>query len=123
MLQGQQNLMNNIVRILLKRGIVTDLARVPHSLDMSSPSMSATINAALKPLETLCRIVNQPQTVSARTAKGKTAPTATAEEDDTTTEATVVEPPTTTAEGRWQLQCMWMLRALLHMHDIQNAEP
>lgn len=55
--------MNNMVRLLLKRGVVTDLARIPHSLDLSSPSMANTVNAALKPLETLSRIVNQPQTV------------------------------------------------------------
>ena len=55
--------MNNMVRLLLKRGVVTDLARIPHSLDLSSPSMVNTVNAALKPLETLSRIVNQPQTV------------------------------------------------------------
>merc|ERR1719431_190116 len=42
------------------RGLITDLARVSHALDLSSPSMAATVNAALKPLETLSRIVNQP---------------------------------------------------------------
>ena len=48
--------------MLLKKGLVTDLARIPHSLDLSSPNMPNTVNAALKPLETLSRIVNQPQT-------------------------------------------------------------
>ena len=48
--------MNTMVRLLLKRGVVTDLARLPHSLDLASPSMAATINSALKPLETLSRI-------------------------------------------------------------------
>lgn len=62
--KGQQNLMNNIVKILLKRGLVTDLAKIPHSLDLSSPLMPATVNSALKPLETLSRIVNQPQSVN-----------------------------------------------------------
>lgn len=56
--KGQQNIMNNIVRNLLKRGLVTDLARIPYSLDLSSPYMAATINAALRPLETLTRSVN-----------------------------------------------------------------
>ena len=54
--------MNNMVKLLIKRGLVTDLARIPHSLDLSSPNMANTMNAALKPLETLSRIVNQPQT-------------------------------------------------------------
>lgn len=52
--------MNNIVRIMLRKGILTDLARVSHYLDLSSPNMPASVNAALKPLETLSRIVNQP---------------------------------------------------------------
>lgn len=64
--KGQQNLMNVMVKILIRRGLVTDLARVPHSLDLSSPYMASTINATLKPLETLSRIVNQPQALSAK---------------------------------------------------------
>lgn len=65
--KGQQNIMNNIVKNLLKRGLVNDLARIPHSLDLSSPYMAATINAALKPLETLTRSVNlNCQNVSAK---------------------------------------------------------
>uniref|UniRef100_A0A8B9MUX3 HECT-type E3 ubiquitin transferase n=1 Tax=Accipiter nisus TaxID=211598 RepID=A0A8B9MUX3_9AVES len=56
----QHNGMNNIIRLFLKKGLVNDLARVPHSLDLSSPNMANTVNAALKPLETLSRIVNQP---------------------------------------------------------------
>ncbi|KAH9364790.1 hypothetical protein HPB48_011806 [Haemaphysalis longicornis] len=47
--------MNNMVRVLLRRGMVTDLARIPHCLDLSSPHMAATVNSALKPLETLRR--------------------------------------------------------------------
>lgn len=61
--------MNNMVKVLLKKGLVSDLARVAHSLDLSSPRMASTINAALKPLETLSRIVNQPQTVSSKITK------------------------------------------------------
>ncbi len=45
---------------LLKFASVSDLARVPHALDLSSPNMAASVNAALKPLETLSKIVNQP---------------------------------------------------------------
>uniref|UniRef100_A0A3Q3JUL5 E3 ubiquitin-protein ligase HUWE1 n=1 Tax=Monopterus albus TaxID=43700 RepID=A0A3Q3JUL5_MONAL len=60
----QHNGMNNIIRLFLKKGLVNDLARVPHSLDLSSPNMANTVNAALKPLETLSRIVNQPSSLS-----------------------------------------------------------
>lgn len=52
--------MNNIVRLMLRKGIFNDLARVPHCLDLSSPNFPFTVNAALKPLEALSRIVNQP---------------------------------------------------------------
>merc|ERR1719362_136751 len=48
---------------MIKRGLITDLARVSHSLDLSSPNVSTTINAVLKPLETLSRIVNQPSSI------------------------------------------------------------
>lgn len=57
--------MNNIVKCMLKKGLITDLARVPHALDLSSPGMAASINAALKPLETLSKIVNQPSSLPA----------------------------------------------------------
>jgi E3 ubiquitin-protein ligase HUWE1 len=67
--KGQQSVMNNMVKVLLKKGLVADLARVPHSLDLSSPRTANTVNAALKPLETLSRIVNQPQTVSSKITK------------------------------------------------------
>lgn len=56
----QYHNVNYIVRIMLRKGIITDLAKIPHSLDLSSPNMAGTINAALKPLETLSRIINQP---------------------------------------------------------------
>ncbi|MEJ1281240.1 HECT UBA and WWE domain containing 1 [Cricetulus griseus] len=59
----QHNGMNNIIRLFLKKGLVNDLARVPHSLDLSSPNMANTVNAVLKPLETLSRIVNQPSSL------------------------------------------------------------
>lgn len=64
---------NNMVKFMMRKGIVTDLARIPHSLDLSSPKMAGTVNAALKPLETLSRIMSQP-TGSATIAKGKPKP-------------------------------------------------
>ena len=51
---------NNIVKCMLKKGVITDLARVPHALDLSSPGMATSVNAAMKPLETLSKLVNQP---------------------------------------------------------------
>lgn len=69
--QQQAGSMNNVVKILLKKGLVTDLARITYSLDLSSPHMASTVNAALKPLETLSRIVNQPQTVNTKPGNKK----------------------------------------------------
>lgn len=63
-----------MVKVLIKRGLVSDLARVPHSLDLSSPHMALTINSALKPLETLSRIVNQPQVSGNSSAGQKSRP-------------------------------------------------
>ena len=45
---------------MVRRGLPTDLARIPHSLDLSSPHMASTMNAVLKPLELLTRMVNSP---------------------------------------------------------------
>jgi len=50
---------NNVMKLLLKKGLVSDLARVPHSLDLASPNFVATINCLLKPLEKLSGVVNQ----------------------------------------------------------------
>ncbi|XP_021962373.1 E3 ubiquitin-protein ligase HUWE1 isoform X3 [Folsomia candida] len=52
--------MNQVVRLLIRKNVIVDLTRISHSLDLSSPQMAATINAALKPLEVISRIVNQP---------------------------------------------------------------
>lgn len=54
------NIANNIVRMMIRKGLLADLAKIPQFLDLSSPSMVITVNAMLKPLETLSRIVNQP---------------------------------------------------------------
>merc|ERR1712172_449770 len=37
--------MNNIVRCMVKKGLIIDLARVTHALDLSSPSMANTTNS------------------------------------------------------------------------------
>ena len=68
-IRSQTSLMNPIVKNLLRRGLVTDLARVTHSLDLSSPNMAQTVNATLKPLETLSRIVNIPPQMAVRSGK------------------------------------------------------
>ncbi|CAL4112860.1 unnamed protein product, partial [Meganyctiphanes norvegica] len=52
----QQLEMNNMIRVMVRKGLVTDMARIPYSLDFSSPNMDTSINASLKPLELLSRM-------------------------------------------------------------------
>lgn len=58
---------NNTMKLLIKKGLISDLARVPHSLDLSSPNLVATVNSVLKPLEKLSSIVNQPNSTPPKT--------------------------------------------------------
>lgn len=46
-------------RMLVRKGIITDLARAVHCLDLNSSHLVSTINTILKPLESLTRFVNQ----------------------------------------------------------------
>ena len=62
---------NNVMKLLLKKGLVNDLARVPHSLDLASPNFVATINCLLKPMEKLSGVVNQQSPSGPSTAAGK----------------------------------------------------
>lgn len=45
---------------MIRKGILVDLARIPYSLDLSSPNLQGTVNGLIKPLETLTRIVIHP---------------------------------------------------------------
>ncbi|XP_028966633.1 E3 ubiquitin-protein ligase HUWE1 [Galendromus occidentalis] len=49
---------SRLIHLLIKKGILGDLARVSHSLDLSSPHLAATINSALRPLELLTNPVS-----------------------------------------------------------------
>jgi len=51
---------NHVVRLLVKKNVVTDLARVVHHVDLTSRHVAMTINAALKCLELISRVVNIP---------------------------------------------------------------
>ena len=62
---------NNVMKLLLKKGLVNDLARVPHSLDLASPNFVATVNCLLKPMEKLSGVVNQQSTATAPSVAAK----------------------------------------------------
>lgn len=51
---------NDIFYIMIRKGLISDLAKLTQYLDLSSPHTIATVNATLKPLETLLRMTNQP---------------------------------------------------------------
>ncbi|KAK4337307.1 hypothetical protein RND71_043593 [Anisodus tanguticus] len=57
-LQSLRNLSSGLNSIIFRKGLFIDLARVSHSLDLSSPHMAVTINTVLKPLETLSRAIH-----------------------------------------------------------------
>ena len=50
---------SQFVRMLIRKGFITDLSKAIHNLDLSSPLLTATVNSILKPLECLTKIVTQ----------------------------------------------------------------
>ncbi|GFW06194.1 e3 ubiquitin-protein ligase HUWE1 [Trichonephila clavipes] len=127
--------MNNIVRILLRKGLVVDLARIPHYLDLSSPHMAATVNSALKPLETLSRIVNLPSGHATSKTKGKGSGAAVeirdavpeAMEEDASARCTDVSMPFRGNETQAQDMTMdstleGLMNEILDRHERSNSE-
>lgn len=80
-----------MMKILVKKGLLVDLARIAHSLDLSSPFLASTINAALKPLETLSRSVNSPDKF-VTVKKSMAESNSTAPDQGGTTTQVVTEP-------------------------------
>ena len=48
----------SFIKMLIKRGLIADLARCTHCLDLSSQDLVSTINVMLKPLEKLSNLAN-----------------------------------------------------------------
>ena len=69
-------------RMLVRKGMITDLARAVHCLDLNSSHLVSTINTILKPLESLTRFVNQVSALHHKQASsdGKSTAAATATE-------------------------------------------
>lgn len=53
----------SVLKLMAKRGLITDLARVIQNLDLSSPNMPATVNSLLKTLEFLSKTLNYPHSM------------------------------------------------------------
>lgn len=51
---------NQMIKLIVRRGIFSDLARVSNCIDMSSPDFTITVNEALKPMEVISRVTNNP---------------------------------------------------------------
>jgi hypothetical protein len=85
--------MTNVHKLLLRKGVLSDLARITHSLDLSSPSMANTINAVLKTLESLTFLVNSYTQKALQLGGKKSEKKATGEEQsDDTVNKTQSEP-------------------------------
>lgn len=56
--QNQPNLVNNMMKIMHKKSLINDLARVPHHMDLSCLKCIETLNTLLKPLETMTKTLN-----------------------------------------------------------------
>lgn len=50
--------LSNISKLFTRKGLINELARLPHNLDLSNPNFVVAMNAALKPLETLTKLAN-----------------------------------------------------------------
>ena len=94
---------------------MTDLARIPHSLDMSSPLMAFTVNAALKPLEALSRIVNLPPAATATAGRPVVKSKAGEEGDqqDAAARNTNQQGASTSDNTRAQVGLLRMMRLLI----------
>ncbi|XP_064399727.1 E3 ubiquitin-protein ligase HUWE1-like isoform X3 [Halichondria panicea] len=54
-------------RLLIRKGIISDMTRALYHLDLTSSLLPLTLNGILKPLEALTRVVNQVATTSRQT--------------------------------------------------------
>lgn len=61
-LHQHQTRRNDIFNIMVRKGLIGDLANLTQNLDLSSPHTVVTIGTALKSLEQLLRMSNQPVT-------------------------------------------------------------
>lgn len=103
--QQSHSVRYNIFFIMLRKGLISDLAKVTQYLDLSGPHTVATINYILKPLELLVRMSNEPVATSMFNKKKPsttTAPPAVANSSTNTAtpsgaQSSIISRPATTA--------------------------
>lgn len=88
-------------RMLVRKGIITDLARAVHCLDLNSSHLVSTINTILKPLESLTRFVNQVSALHHKQSStdSKTTAIAAAAGTEATVSSDQSQPPTVEQEN------------------------
>nr|CAB3254981.1 E3 ubiquitin-protein ligase HUWE1-like [Phallusia mammillata] len=70
--QSNDQSSSHIPRLMIRRGLATDLAKIPHFIDLGSPDMSSTVNSTLRPLEVLTRwSTSAPYPAKGQSASGK----------------------------------------------------
>ena len=90
---------NLVSYLMVKRGLALDLAKLTHSLDLSSPHLATTLNAGLKALEVLSKVAGYSCTVVGNQKDKKkstsTTPAATPTPDETveTPSETFIDDP------------------------------
>lgn len=91
------------VRMLIRRGFITDLSKAIHSLDLNSTLMTTTVNSILKPLEYLTKIVTQFLAAQKKTQVSVSAPanisSVTRNVPSSSTQNPITVPPTQRSEG------------------------
>lgn len=82
---------NSLIKLLLKKGILCDLAKVIQSLDLSSPFMKNTVNSILKTLEFLSKILNSPHNICTKNRSNRS--------ETSNTTGNAANPTTNSQEG------------------------
>ena len=103
---------SHFVRLLIRRGFISDLARAIHSLNLSSSLFHGTANSILKPLEVLTKMVNQ-VAASGKRADGGSGGDKGATQGESSTPGTSHTPPVTGVRG--------VVRNLMQQNDERRT--
>lgn len=114
---------NNIVKWLMRKKVVMDLARLIHHLDLAGPHTVNTINAILKPLEELTRMINMPAgSVFSPQKSGRTQRNGLAASENERTAATISASAMGVASREWESDDLSRLSAGGNLLSAQTTE-
>ena len=106
-------------RMLVRKGMITDLARAVHCLDLNSSHLVSTINTILKPLESLTRFVNQVSALHHKQASSDDKSTAAT----TATETAVNTGQSQPSSGGQDVTMGEQPRSDEQQVDVANSQP